>query len=398
MIPRYSPTYSYLDLFVSLNKCYLDGSDNDLCSRLAVLYDVKYVFLFRQSRVALFALLKTLDCPGDVLLPAYNCIAVPEVVKLAGYHPVFVDIDNKSFNMTADTLQQAITAESKVVLVTHQFGIPSEVDEILQVARQNDLLVLEDAAAAIGAKYKGKIVGTFGDASIISFHNTKVISGGGGGALLTNNADLAQMIDSIMDGLINVQNSLGGFLHSVFWRAATHSWVYPILQLVHRAICGEAMFEVVAPNTHIPANFFAGMSSFSSALVSIQLDQLEQSLNRRRKIVQQYSNELSGCNFIELPIVSDECSPSWIQFPVMIGDKWEFYKYMQCYRIDLSWNFRYSCADSYNVYGFPNTQKAAKTVLGLPTYPSLSNKQISYICKVARGYKATFNYSQTRLL
>ena len=85
-------------------------------------------------------------------------------------------------------------------------------------------------------------------------------------------------------------------------------------------------------------------------------------------------------------MLPEGCSPAWIQFPFQVDDKRAFYKYMQRNGVDLSWTYRYSCADSFGLDGFPISQKAAKTVLGLPTYPLLTDKDAHYICDVAREY------------
>jgi dTDP-4-amino-4,6-dideoxygalactose transaminase len=109
-------------------------------------------------------------------------------------------------------------------------------------------------------------------------------------------------------------------------------------------------------------------------------------VEQRRRLAQIYIEELSAHPDITVPTISDS-SPTWIQFPIMVKDKADFYHYMQRNGIDLSWTYRYSCAESYGLAGqFPNTQIAAKTVLGLPTYPSLSEHSARYIASVAKQY------------
>jgi len=387
MIPRYAPTYTYSDLLKSLSKCQTDHLVSDLRFRLANLYKVKHVFLFSGARVALYALLRAFNRPGDVVMPAYNCIAVPEAALYAGYRPVFADIDYNSLNMTADTLKQSITSDTKVVLVTHQFGIPCDVDEILQVSRHHNVLVVEDVAAAIGARYRGQLLGVFGDASIISFHSTKVISGGMGGALLTNNDELARNIDFLLKSEgITRENGWRMFVRTLVWKTVTNSWVYPIVLSGYRTLRNERMFEVISPHSDIPSKFLSLSSSFSSILIKLQLDRLDWNLERRRKLAQIYTEELSEHSGVKFPIIPGECSPSWIQFPLMVTDKRAFYKHMQRNHIDLNWTFRYSCTDSFKLNGFPNAHKAAHTVLGLPTYPSLSDEQAQYVCNVIKEY------------
>jgi len=325
------------------------------------------------------------------LVPAYNCIAVPEAVLYAGYHLVFADIDYNSLNITAQTLEQSLSSDTTVVLITHQFGIPCDVDEILYVCRDHDVLVVEDAAAAIGARFRGKLVGSFGDAAIISFHMTKVISGGIGGALLTNDDELANKVSRFLQGVVAPDGCLRSFAKAVAWKTATSPWLYPAFYFGYRILHGERMVEIVAPQTEMPSTFLRVCSPFSAALILQQLDRLDFNLSRRRKLSQIYADGLSGHPAVRLPVVPEDCSPAWIQFPVLVNEKKSFYKYMQRRGIDLSWTFRYSCADSFGLDGFPNARLAAQTVLGLPTYPSLSDKQARYICAVVKEYLSGTN-------
>jgi len=396
MIPRYCPTYSLRNLIWAWQMCLTSDPLKLLRSRLAELFAVKHVFLFSSARVALYALLKAYGRPGEVVVPAYNCIAVPEAVLYAGYHPVFADISDNSLNMTADTLGKSISQDTTAVLMTHQFGIPCDVDEILSVCKQYQVLVVEDAAAAIGARFRGRLVGNFGDAAIISFHTTKVISGGIGGALLTDNDELAYKIDRLQQAAAAPKDCWGSFAKAVAWKAATSPWLYTTMLFGYRVLCGETLFEMVIPHTGMPSSFLRLCSRFSAALALVQLNRLDSNLSRRRKLAQAYTDELSGYSVLKLPVVPVDCSPAWIQFPVMVSEKRAFYKYMQRKGIDLSWTFRYSCADSFGLDGFSNAWRAAQTVLGLPTYPSLSDEEAGYICSIARLYTSGLNIVETR--
>ncbi len=389
MIPRSAPTYTYSDLTRSLGSCLRTNVDDGLRSRLATMYKAKHIFLFSNARVALYSLLRAYNRPGGVLIPAYNCIVVPEAIHYAGYYSVFADIDYLSLNMTAGTLMKAMSSDITVVLATHVFGIPCDLEEIINVARQHGVLVVEDAAPAIGAEVGGRVVGRFGDAAIISFESTKVISGGTGGALLTDDDELAQEVGRLSQAAIAPGNCLASFAKAVARKMATNSWIYPAAQFGYRMVHDEQMFEVIAPQTEIPSRFLASCSRFSSALVLMQLDRLEWNLSRRRKLAQMYQDELAKHPELTLPLIPDNCSPAWIQFPILVDDKRAFYKHMQRNGVDLSWTFRYSCADSYGLVGFPNAQKAAKTVLGLPTYPSLSDEHARLICDAAIRYPAS---------
>jgi perosamine synthetase len=387
MIPRYSPTYTYKDLFESWR---LSANHEEvasrLSSRLAEIYQVKHVMLTQTARVALYAILKAYDRPGGVLLPSYNCIVVPEAISFAGYRPAFADIDYGSLSLTAERIDEAVTPGITAVLVTHLFGIPCDVTPIVNALRKKDVLIIEDAAPALGAQFAGELVGKFGDAAIVSFQATKVISAETGGALLTDNDELAEKVRKILVDAIWPGGRLAGLVKTLGRRVITDPRVYGATQSAYRLLRNEDMFEIVPAEEKMPPGFLAHSSSFDSALTLVQLDRLVWNVNRRREIAQMYTGALSGHPKLTLPCIPRDSQPAWIQFPLIVEDKWAFYKHMQRHHIDIAWTYRYSCADSYGLQGYNNAQLAAKTVVGLPTYPILSDRQIQEICNAAKSY------------
>ncbi len=167
---------------------------------LADLIGVPYVFLFESGRTALYTLLKSLDLPqgAEVLLQAYTCVAVPEPVLWCGLKPVYVDCDEETLTMSVSDLEKKITSRSKVLIIQHTLGNPANLDGLLAVARKHHLFVVEDCAHALGALYKGKPVGSFGDASFFSFGRDKVVSSVFGGALLVKALPLAQKLEKFV--------------------------------------------------------------------------------------------------------------------------------------------------------------------------------------------------------
>lgn len=391
MIPRFAPTYSYADLLRALSESRLGHGAEDLRQRLAGLFGLKYVFLFEAARVALYALLKAYNRPGGVLMPAYNCIVVPEAVHFAGYRPEFVDIDNDSLNMTVETLSRSMSSRISVVLATHLFGIPCDVEAVKRAVQRYDALVVEDAAPALGAQFRGRLAGTFGDAAVISFHSSKVISAETGGALLTDNEELARRVESLAEASSSPHGNIRTLATGMARKTATRPWIYSAAHRGYRIIRDERMYEVVPGRTERPSAFLKPCPDLSIRLVLRQLDRLNGILGQRRRLAQIYCQELSGLPGLSLPVTPEGSSPAWIQFPIQVGDKRAFYRHMQRHGVDLTWTYRYSCAESYGLDGFPNAQMAAKRVLGLPTHPSLSEVQARYICRVAKTYRASMS-------
>ena len=126
--------------------------------------------------------------PGDeVILPSYTFSSTANAIVIFGGTPVFIDVKPETMNMDENLIEQAITDKTKAIMVVHYAGVGCEMDKIMEIARKHNLLVIEDAAQVVNAKYKGKYLGTIGDFGCYSFHETKNYSMGEGGAICINN-------------------------------------------------------------------------------------------------------------------------------------------------------------------------------------------------------------------
>lgn len=130
-----------------------------------------------------------LNAGDEVIVPDITWIATSAPISYLGGTPVFADTDSKSWCITADSFKENITSNTRAVIVVDLYGNMPAMDEILEVAREHEIAVIEDAAQAIGTEYKGKKAGSFGLASTFSFHGTKTITTGEGGMLVTDDED-----------------------------------------------------------------------------------------------------------------------------------------------------------------------------------------------------------------
>jgi perosamine synthetase len=156
----------------------------------------KHAIATCSGRNALELILEAVNLsPGDeVIIPAYTLKDLVSMIKSMGLHPVFADVKGGSFNIDPDSVEKEITSRTKVIIATHLFGVPCDMDRITTIAREHDLKVIEDCAHAAGAEYKGKKVGSLGDASLFSFEMTKLINTFGGGMVVTGDEVLAGRI------------------------------------------------------------------------------------------------------------------------------------------------------------------------------------------------------------
>jgi perosamine synthetase len=133
----------------------------------------------------------------EVLVPSFSFIAVANAVRYEGATPIFVDIDPGTLNLDPEKLEAAITPRTRAIIVVHTFGFPADMDPILDIARRHHLTLIEDACEAIGAEYKGRKAGSFGDVAVFAFYPNKQITTGEGGMVVTRDAVLATRIRAL---------------------------------------------------------------------------------------------------------------------------------------------------------------------------------------------------------
>ncbi len=169
--------------------------------RFAAFTDARHAVAASNCTTALHMAVAALGLkPGDeVIVPAFTWVSTANVVEYMGATPVFCDIALDTFNIDVARIEARITPKTVGILPVHLFGLCADLDPILDTARRHDLWVVEDAACAFGAWYRGRHAGTFGDAGCFSFHPRKSITTGEGGMLTTANDDLAKKARSLRD-------------------------------------------------------------------------------------------------------------------------------------------------------------------------------------------------------
>ncbi len=156
----------------------------------------KHVFFAPNGTLGLFLALLTLDLPrgSEIIIPTFTFYGSATAAVFAGLKPVFVDADPDTFQSTARAIRAAITPATRAIMPVHIFGQVCEIAEIMEVAREHNLLVVEDAAQALTIRYRGKAAGTFGDIGVFSMFSDKLATMGEGGVLVTDNDKLAERL------------------------------------------------------------------------------------------------------------------------------------------------------------------------------------------------------------
>ena len=174
------------------------GVGSDAISRFedafALFHDAKYCISTSSGTTALWVALKAagVKAGDEVIIPAYTFIATASAVLMANAVPVFVDIDEKTLNIDSDLIEATITNKTKAIMPVHIAGNPANMDKICAIGKQYGIAIVEDAAQAHGAEWKGKKVGAIGKGGIFSFQTSKNMSAGEGGAIITNDDDFKE--------------------------------------------------------------------------------------------------------------------------------------------------------------------------------------------------------------
>ncbi|MBU1356581.1 MAG: DegT/DnrJ/EryC1/StrS family aminotransferase [Candidatus Edwardsbacteria bacterium] len=248
------------------------------------------VIALNSATAGLFLCLKVLGIgPGDeVITTPYTFAATVNVILHAGAVPVLADVCRDDFNIDPAQIERAVTPKTRAVIPVHFAGRSCDMDAIGAIAKRHDLAVIEDAAHAIGAEYQGQKIGSISRFTVFSFHAVKNVTTGEGGAITTNDSGMADRLRTM---------ALHGMNKDAWKRFAPG---------------GKWQYDIVTPG------YKYNMMDLQAALGIHQLRKLDGNLIKRKNIVDQYRNGLSGISQIALPGDSADGRHCWHLFPLLI--------------------------------------------------------------------------------
>ena len=362
---------------------------------------VKYAISFNSGRSALTAILNSLGLEQgeEVLLQAFTCNAAVNPILWAGLKPIFIDCDEKTFNIDIEDLKRKITQKSRVVMVQHTFGLPAEIDEILGICQKNNLILIEDCAHSLGATYKGRKIGTFGRAAFFSFSRDKVISSVYGGMAVTNDDNLAKK-------LRDFQKKIG--YPSYFWifQQLLHPVLINWLILPTYRILGKYLLiifqwlQILSKAVHWkekrgkrPGYFPKRFPNTLACLALNQFEKLEKFNNHRKEIANFYYNELKDTSF-ELPPNLDDRKQTFLRLTIkhpkahqIIKKAWSKNLLIgDWYTIPIAPHDTKLDKMKYEMGSCPKAEKLAREVFNLPTHINISKKEAGTIVNFLKKY------------
>ena len=317
---------------------------------VAVYCGTKYAVGVASGTDALILALKALGIgTGDeVITTPFTFFATAESISLVGAKPVFVDIDPKTYCINPELIEDKITKNTKAIIPVHLFGQCADMDRILEIARINNLKVIEDAAQAMGATYKGRQAGSMGDIGCLSFFPSKNLGGfGDGGMVITNNKELADKVS-----MLRVHGSTISYIHSA-----------------------------IGTNSRLDA--------IQAAVLRVKLKYLNKWLDGRRKVAEYYNKQLEGIQAISTPFTPSHNTHTYHLYVLRVKpspDKLS--KTLNDAGIEARTYYPVSLhlQDCYKSLGYkkgslPESESASPQTLAIPLFPELGAEELSLIVK-----------------
>jgi len=355
------------------------------------------------GRMAFYYILQALALPpgSEIIFPALTFWVVPEIARRAGLKPVFVDVDPATFNLNPALIEAALTEHTRAIVPTHLYGQPCVMREIMKLAEKNDLVVIEDCAQAVGARYQGRRVGTFGTASFFSFQLLKGINTYGGGMAVTNDRALSGRIrDQVLnEPLQSVPDLARRFATGYGARVAVSPkaftfWGFPLqaaLSLVGDYDLSKFIWEKIRPLEQFPPTYHQRYSNVQALLGLRGLANLDRNNERCREHATRYARGLIGWRSIQAPPVPPDVEHVFYQYCVYTADPARLSRRAirqgidietthvdVCSKLELFAEFRAKCP------GAEATEKA----LQLPVYSRLRVSDIERVLSTVRQASA----------
>lgn len=290
----------------------------------------------------------------EVILPGFGYMAAANIAIQLGIIPKFCDVDQSTWNPTADTIEKCISKKTKAIVVIHNYGNMCDMDPIIKLGKRYKIPIIEDCAESFGSKYNNRASGTIGDIGTFSFHATKTITTGEGGAVVCKKKEVSKKIKLIKSHGVDKKR---------YW--------------------------------HLIAGHNFRMTNFQAAMGFGQMEKIDTIIKKKLELYEFYKYNLNNIEGISLQKITPKSFPIIWAIGVKI-DKKAFSKSRDKIisellqkKIETRRAF-YSSEELVHLYGkneVPNSVKLSKSLISLPSSPVLTKKQISYICDTLRRMK-----------
>lgn len=359
---------------------------------------VKYSFSFGAGRMALYAILKAMGIKhGDeVILPGYTCIVVPNAVIYCGARPIYVDIDPNTLNIDVNKMEEKISSRTKAIIAQHTFACFCDMVTLANIAKKYNLKIIEDCAHALGAEYKGRKAGTFGDAAYFTSEQSKITSTGMGGMAVANDRELADKLRDIQNKTEFLEQKtiekivLQIVLYNIFGHPFTYFIGKYILYFLNKLNCFIQSTTKEEKEGKKPERYPLRLSNIQAKLGLSQLRNIDNNLEHRRKVSSFYRDLLEKVGY-KINENSDKFyKPSYIRYWFLAEDRERMKELFRKNQIELGEWFNcpihpegsYLKNVFYQIGSCPIAEYVAKHNVNLPTHLKVKVKDVNWISKI----------------
>ena len=362
-------------------------------------YSADFALCAPQARVAIYLAIKSItEKRKKIILSPYTIVDVINMVICAGATPVFCDVDERTCNIDPKEAEKLIDSNTAGIMVTHLHGLVAELSSFKTICEKNNILLIEDAAQAFGAKIKDRYAGTVGDIGIFSFGRYKHISSLYGGMLVTNKKSLHEKISNeymtfdttkkrklfkkCFELAIKDLLTKTCLFQLVLYRIIRISEKYDISFL--KKIFGSE--NDLSKKEVVPSKFLEKLSESQARMTVNQLGQLESNNLKRIENAKIYYQTLKGNGGIRLPPWREDMSHIYTYYPVQVDNRESMIKHLIDCKRDASIQHYKNCADLNSFVKFyrdcPVARKVASSTILLPVYPKYKLSEIHNTCTV----------------
>jgi len=336
-------------------------------------FEKENVIFTSDGRNAIYLALKNIGLKRteEILIPGYVCDAVREAIKPI-CRPVYVDIDQRTFNINPERIESAVTENTKAILVAHLYGNPCNMEEIMDIANDRNLIIIEDVAQALNGRYNNKILGSFGDFAMFSFRFTKDITSFRGGALLMN--------DKINENMEH-NSSYKAFFELFFTLSAMK-----LIRIIPSMMYAPLRNRILIPFFKESASKFnendKTLSNYQCYLLYQQIERMSEIIDKRRGNAKYYSERLD--DVVVTPEETKNGGHTYYRYTIQTNKRDEMYDYLLEHGIETSKMYDYSLAPG-NICS--NSVRASRDNLNIPVHHDLSKEDLERVVEAICDFK-----------
>jgi len=327
----------------------------------------KYAVAVNSGTSALDIAVGALEIPegSEIITTPFTFVASSNCILYNNCRPVFADIKKDTYNIDPKEVAKKITDKTKAIIYVDYAGQPCDIDELKEIAEDNNLYLIEDAAHAIGAEYKGQRIGSFADLTEFSFHPVKHITSGEGGAVTTNDEKFYEKLKMLRN------HGMDKSIKERFGPNAGYKYDIKLLGKNYR------------------------ITDFQCALGLSQLKKLDGILAKRDDIVKKYNEEFSKIPEITVPYVKSDVKSAWHLYTMLLDkkiDRDKFFASMRSKGIGVNvhyipaYHFSYYKKFDINPADYPNTEEVFSRIITLPLYPTMTKDDVAKVIESVKEY------------